>query len=168
MFLRQLIFRIKSLLFPGYAAKKAPKGKAEFPLPGGQLFSGQKIKAIFPHLKIRRNAETGKWSLLANNKTEAYLLLNALPDMHRASTKYKPGRILTTVPINRRSSLTLIEYLYPSRAKWGISGKEEVLVARAVVQTGIRTTSIMDFYMDAAIFYRDRACKPKQNGSVRK
>ena len=111
MFLRRFIISIKSLLFPRYIAKKAQKVKAEVRLPGQQLFSGQKIKAIFPHLKIRRNAETGKWILLTNDKIDAYLLLNALPNIDRVDTKYKPDCILTSVPINRRSTLTLIEYL---------------------------------------------------------
>lgn len=163
MFLRRFIFWIKSLLFPRYTAKKAQKEKAEIRLPGQQLFSGQKIKAIFPHLKARRNAETGKWLLLTNDKIDAYLLLNALPKIDRAVTKYKPDRILTTVPINRGSTLTLIEYLCPSRTRWGISGKEEVLFARAVIQTGTKMKSIMDFYTDAVIFCREHNCKQTQN-----
>lgn len=168
MFLRRFIISIKSLLFPRYTAKKAQKVKAEVRLPGQQLFSGKKIKAIFPHLKIRRNAETGKWILLTNNKIDAYLLLNALPNIDRADTKYKPDCILTSVPINRRSTLTLIEYLCPSRTRWGISGKEEVLFAKAVIQTGIKMKSIMDFYMDFAIFCREHNCKRIQNYFIRK
>lgn len=152
MFLSRIIFRIKSLLFPGYTAKKAQKEEAEIRLLGQQLFSERSIKAVFPHLKIHQNAESGKWILLTNEKIEAYLLLNALPHSSRAAIKYKPDRILTSVRINPKSSLTLTEYLYPTRTRWGISGKEEVLFAKAVVQTGNRTKSIMDFYMDAAIF----------------
>lgn len=157
MLLSRIIFRIKSLLFPGYAAKKAQKEEAEIRLLGRQLFSERRIKAVFPHLKIYRNAESGKWILLTNEKIEAYLLLNALPDNSRSAIKYKPDQILTSVGINPKSSLTLIEYLCPTRTRWGISGKEEVLFARAFVQTDNRTQSIMDFYMDATIFQEDHS-----------
>lgn len=92
--------------------------------------------------------ESGKWIVWADVRTDACMLLNILPDISRAVTKYKPDRILTTVPINRKSSLILIEYLYPFRIRLSLSGKEEVLFAKAVVRSGSHAGNVLDFYME--------------------
>ncbi len=92
--------------------------------------------------------ESGKWIVWADVRTDACMLLNILPDISRAVTKYKPDRILTTVPINRKSSLILIEYLYPFRIRLSLSGKEEVLFAKAVVRSGGHAGNVLDFYME--------------------
>jgi len=162
MFLKRSISRILFRLFPGYAAERARKEADELRSLARQLFSGPKIEAVFPHLKMRRNAESGKWSLRIDDRAEAYLLLNALPNLGRSVTKYKSDRIQTSVPIDPKSLLTLVEYLYPTRTRPGISGRDEVLLARTLLQTGIRTERIMDFYMDAAKFYRG-AAPPKSD-----
>lgn len=160
MCLRQIIRKIVSLLFPGYAAKRARKEKAGILSLEQHLFPEEKIKAVFPHLKARRHTESGKWVLRVNGRTDVYLLLNALPGIGRAVMKSKPDRILTTVPVNRKSSLILVEYLFPSRTKLEMSGKEEVLFARAFVRNGDHTKSVLDFYMN---IHRASRCKLSAN-----
>lgn len=151
MFLSRIIRKIVSLLFPGYAAKRTQKEKAEILSLEQQLFAEERIKVVFLHLKARRPMESGKWILRVNDRIDAYLLLNALPGIDRAVMKYKPDRVLTTVPINRKSSLTLIEYLFPLRTRLGVSGKEEILFAKIIVRSGDHVKSILDFYIDTTI-----------------
>lgn len=157
MFLNRIIRKIVSLLFPGYAARKARKEKAEILSLEQQLFPEEKLKAVFPHLKVHSQSESGKWTLWTNSRIDAYLLLNVLPNIGRAITKYKSDRVLTIVPINRKSSLTLVEYLSPNQVRLGMSGKEEVLFVRAFIRHGDHTKSIMDFYMDIAVLHTKRS-----------
>ncbi len=161
--MKRSIVRILFRLFPAYAAERARKEKDELRSLGRQLFSEPRIKAVFPHLKMRRNAEPERWSLRIDDRMEACLLLNALPNPGRSVMKYTSDRILISVQIAPESSFTLVEYLYPIRTRPGISGQDEVLSARAILQTGIRTKRIVDFYMDAANFYRSTA-PPKIDG----
>lgn len=147
MFLHRIVRNAVSRLFPGYAAQRARKEKAEVRSLGRQLFPKETVRAVFPHLKARRHTESGKWTVRANRRTDAYLLLNALHGTDRAVTKYLPDRIRTTVRINRRASLTLTEYLFPTRTRPCPGGKEEALFARAVISSGDCTTGLLDFYI---------------------
>lgn len=156
MFLCRIFRKTISLLFPGYAEKKVRKEKAEVLSFGQRLLSEEKLRTVFPHLKIRRNEESGKWIILANDRIDPILLFTAFPNIGRAVTKYKSGRILTSVPINRENSLTLVEYLFPLRRKLGISEQEKVLFARTVIRRGCEAESVVDFYMDATAF--SKAC----------
>lgn len=147
MFLHRIVRNAVSRLFPGYAAQRARKEKAEVRSLGRQLFPEETVRTVFPHLKARRHTESGKWTVRANRRTDAYLLLNALHGTDRAVTKYLPDRIRTTVRINRRASLTLTEYLFPTRTRPCPGEKEETLFAQAVIRSGDCTTGLLDFYI---------------------
>lgn len=152
MFLSRLIEKIKSLLFPGYADKKAQKEKAEILFLEQQILPTADIKAAFPHLKVWQKKGSGRWVVQANHKTDAYLALNFLLHTGQANTKCKAGRILTSVRIDKKSSLTLTEYLYPVRIKPRLDGRGEVLFANIAILSGGQAKKVIDFYIDNTSF----------------
>lgn len=154
MFLRRLFYKIWSLLFPGYAAQKAQREKAEILAFEQHLFAGWKVKSAFPHLKVRRNDVSGMWTVWIKSRTDAYLVWSIVPHKAPPLTRYTMTQARTSVRMGKKRSLTLIEYLRPKRTTWNLSGTVKLLFARLTMQSGGQSKCLIAFYQDAASLSR--------------
>lgn len=147
----RLLCRIWALFLSKYTQKKIQEEEKEADIQQleQRLLPEQKLKTLYPCLRNTPQRETGKWIILAGNKMEPYKLIDTLPLTGKVSVRHTAKRVLTSIVITPKESLTLIEYLCPSRKRWRISGKEEVLFARVTIGTEKQTHHMADFYIDA-------------------
>mgnify|MGYP007106237403 CR=1 FL=1 len=157
MFLLRLIRKLWFLLFPVRGTKQTVREKTELRQSGQELFSEKRIRRIFPDLKIRRRKETGKWVIHAKNTVAPYLLFNLLPLSGKVTVRRTASNTQTSVSMDKEKCfLTIIEYVHPSKIRWNLSEKDEVLFARVNIESGKQTFEIADFYRTVDIYRKEK------------
>ncbi|MEG2761047.1 MAG: hypothetical protein RR921_06915 [Mucinivorans sp.] len=143
----RLLDRLWTLLLSKYTRKKKRKEEVEIQQLEEHLLPEQKLKALFPCLRNIPKRATGKWIIPTESKMEPYKLIDTLILGGKVSVRHTAQRIMTSSAISHKGSLTLIEYRYPTRKRWSLSGEEEVLFAKLTMATKQQTRNIADFYI---------------------